>query len=149
MSASAGVGPGPPSAPADLFDLNSPSHSADSAPPERNDDQVWSLPWPQMTGVAVATAVVAVLFSFPPWALFGLPLAAVASQTLRSRRLLRRVAWVAVSSAFAAQMTDVFATPFDWTLRFVFFSVLFATAVLFWGWRMDEFDEPADPRPRP
>jgi hypothetical protein len=121
-----------PAAAPDLFDLA-------PARPQRDADEVSSLPWLRLILIGSVSLAIAWLFRFPPWALMGLSAAALLSQTLRHRRLLRRFAWTAVTAAFAAQLTDVFVSPFTWLLRFGFFAILFGVAVIFWGLRTDEF----------
>jgi hypothetical protein len=121
-------------APPDAFDLPAPAADLGELvePP--------AVPWARLAAVGVAGLGVAWLFRFPPWALIGLPFAAVVSQVLQEWRLPRRIAWTAVAAAYLAQIGDMVVSPITWWLRFGFFFVLIGAAVVFFGLRMDEFD---------
>jgi hypothetical protein len=126
-----------PTAPADLFDLdpNQPAEPARS----REAGLPSSVPWIQMSLAGALTLGVGLPFSFPPLTLIGLPLGAAVSQLLRGLRLTRRIVWVSIAAAVAAQVTDVFVSPFSWSMRFGFFAVMLGAGTFYWGLRMDEF----------
>jgi hypothetical protein len=124
-----------PTAPADLFDLD-PTQPAE---PAAVVNEPAAVPWIQMCLAGGLTLVVGLLFKFPPLALVGLPLGAAVAQLLRGFRLPHRVAWITIGAAVAAQVTDVFVSPFVWSMRFGFFAVLLGAGVVYWGLRMDEF----------
>jgi hypothetical protein len=58
---------------------------------------------------------------------------------LRGLRLTRRIVWVSIAAAVAAQVTDVFVSPFSWSMRFGFLAVMLGAGTFYWGLRMDEF----------
>ena len=79
---------------------------------------------------AVSGIALAVLFRFPILALVAAPLAGVAVALCAGRwpRSGSAAATLA-TSAFLAQATSIFVTPFTWLLRFGFFGVLLGTLV--------------------
>ncbi|HJX48405.1 MAG TPA: hypothetical protein VJ375_11190 [Gaiellaceae bacterium] len=81
---------------------------------------------------AFAGIGLAVLFRFPFVALVAAPLAGVGMALLAGRWLRSgSVATTLAASAFLAQATSIFVTPFTWPLRFGFFVTLLGVLVFF------------------
>jgi len=81
---------------------------------------------------AFAGIGLAVLFRFPFVALVAAPLAGVGVALLAGRwPRSGSVATTLAASAFLAQATSIFVTPFTWPLRFGFFVTLLGVLVFF------------------
>ena len=81
---------------------------------------------------AFAGIGLAVLFRFPFVALVAAPLAGVGVALLAGRwPRSGSVATTLAASAFLAQATSIFVTPFTWPLRFGFFVTLLSVLVFF------------------
>ena len=81
---------------------------------------------------AFAGIGLAILFKFPFVALVATPLAGVSVVLLAERwRRSGSVVITLSASAFLAQVTSIFVTPFTWALRFGFFAALLGTLVFF------------------
>jgi hypothetical protein len=92
---------------------------------------------------AVALAAVAALglgfiFRFPAAVMFVLPLGGVAVVVAARWRWGRHIAVAFFVSAFLAQATSIFVTPFTWSLRFIFFLALVGSFLLLIVWQTRE-----------
>jgi hypothetical protein len=88
---------------------------------------------PAKIGFAVCTGIgLAVVFRFTLAALVAAPLAGVGVVLLAGWwPRIGSVVTTLAASAFLAQATSIFVTPFTWPLRFGFFAVLLGTLVFF------------------
>jgi hypothetical protein len=81
---------------------------------------------------AFSGVALALLFRFPFLALVAAPLAAVGVALLAGRwPRSGSVVTTLAASAFLAQATSIFVTPFTWPLRFGFFAILIGALVFF------------------
>jgi hypothetical protein len=93
---------------------------------------------PMVWAAAISSCLVAVLFRFPPVVLIAAPLVGVGVALAWRWRWGVSVAMTVAVSAFLAQATSIFVTPFTWPLRFGFFLVLVATLMLLLAWQPKE-----------
>jgi hypothetical protein len=97
----------------------------------------------EVTPKAVAYAVVAALslgflFRFPTPVMFVLPFGGMAVVVAAKWRWGRHIAVTLFLSAFLAQATSIFVTPFTWWLRFIFFLTLVGSLLLLVVWQTKE-----------
>jgi hypothetical protein len=94
---------------------------------------------PTMSAIAMIVAVaLGLVFRFPLPALVLLPFGGLAVVMARRWRWGAHVASTLFLSAFLAQATSIFITPFSWWMRFLFVLALAGSPLLLFVWQTKE-----------